>query len=391
MKKTADEKCPQFLLEADLLKNLKHPGIPTIYDVEEDNENYYIIEEYIQGQSLEAYVLYQDCISIDTAVCMALQICDVIKYLHGQQPEPVIYQDLKPEHIILCGKRIVLIDFGISSYITTGGNTFQNFGTEGFAPPEKYQGIPCDFRADIYSIGKILLYMAEKIPPQEFQYLKPFVEKAAAYSREERYPSIEALETDLNGLQKDINQFSQHKQNKHLLSKITAEIAVAGSQRRVGTTHFAISLTCFLNQIHKNCMYQEYHDSDCIRLLAEETGSFTRKDGSVAYEKFRGMPYYGEGIAKKCQLDVAYSIGVAKPVSMQVNTFGTSKYTNEQITQIIDKVFDLRPSALIDYLQLRNPIYANSSNYGHFGRDGFSWEMTNKAEEIKKLAKELFD
>ena len=65
MKKTADEKCPQFLLEADLLKNLKHPGIPTIYDVEEDNENYYIIEEYIQGQSLEAYVLYQDCISID--------------------------------------------------------------------------------------------------------------------------------------------------------------------------------------------------------------------------------------------------------------------------------------------------------------------------------------
>ena len=96
------------------------------------------------------------------------------------------------------------------------------------------------------------------------------------------------------------------------------------------------------------------------------------------------------GIAKKCQLDVAYSIGVAKPVSMQVNTFGTSKYTNEQLTQIIDKAFDLRPSALIDYLQLRNPIYANSSNYGHFGRDGFSWEKTNKAEEIKKLALEMF-
>ncbi len=345
MKKTADEKCPQFLLEADLLKNLKHPGIPTIYDVEEDNENYYIIEEYIQGQSLEAYVLYQDCISIDTAVCMALQICDVIKYLHGQQPEPVIYQDLKPEHIILCGKRIVLIDFGISSYITTGGNTFQNFGTEGFAPPEKYQGIPCDFRADIYSIGKILLYMAEKIPPQEFQYLKPFVEKAAAYSREERYPSIEALETDLNGLQRDIDQFSQHKQNEHLLSKITAEIAVAGSQRRVGTTHFAISLTCFLNQIHKNCMYQEYHDSDCIRLLAEETGSFTRKDGSVAYEKFRGMPFYGEGIAKKCQENGLYvqDYGIqVKELSEQkkrwIVVMGTRQWEMEQTKKMIAKI-----------------------------------------------------
>ena len=96
------------------------------------------------------------------------------------------------------------------------------------------------------------------------------------------------------------------------------------------------------------------------------------------------------GIAKKCQLDVAYAIGVAKPVSVQVNTFGTSKYSNEQITEIIMKVFDLRPSALIDYLELRNPIYANSSNYGHFGRDGFSWEKTNKAEQIKKLAVELF-
>ena len=108
---------PQLLLEADLLKNLKHPGIPTIYDVEEDDEYYYIIEEYVQGQSMEAYVLRQNCISIDMAVHMALQICDVMKYLHNQKPYPIIYQDLKPEHIILCGKRIVLIDFGIRIYI----------------------------------------------------------------------------------------------------------------------------------------------------------------------------------------------------------------------------------------------------------------------------------
>lgn len=97
------------------------------------------------------------------------------------------------------------------------------------------------------------------------------------------------------------------------------------------------------------------------------------------------------GIAKKCQLDVAYAIGVAKPVSCQVNTFGTSKYTNEQIAQIIDKLFDLRPAAFIEYLQLRNPIYAATSNYGHFGREGFSWESTHRAAEISKLARELFD
>lgn len=341
IEKTACEKQPQFLLEADLLKNLKHPGIPTIYDVEEDNENYYIIEEYIQGQSLEAYVLDQDCISIDTAVCMALQVCDVIRYLHEQKPAPILYQDLKPEHIILCGKRIVLIDFGISSYITTGGNTFQNFGTEGFAPPEKYQGIPCDLRADIYSIGKILAFMSEKMPPGEFQYLKPFVEKAAAYAKEERYSSIQALEADLNGLQKDYDQNFQQTQNKHLLT----EIAVAGSQRRVGTTHLAISLTCFLNQNRRSCIYQEYHDSDCIRLLAKQAGSFLRKDGSITYEKFRGIPYYGEGIAKKDPAEGLYvqDYGVqvkelSEETKKMIVVLGSRQWEMEQAICVLKKI-----------------------------------------------------
>ena len=300
--KTAHSMQPQFLLEANILKNLKHPGIPTIYDVEEDDKNYYIIEEYIQGQSLEAFVLCQDCISIDTAVHMTLQICDVMKYLHDQKPEPIIYQDLKPEHIILCGKRIVLIDFGISSYITSNGNTFQNFGTRGFAPPEKYQGIPCDIRADIYGVGKILEFMAPKIPAEEFQILRPFMEKAAAYAMEDRYQAVDALEADLHEAIKSGYQYYQPKNNKHLLT----EIAVAGTQKRVGTTHLAISLTCFFNQNHRPCVYQEYHKSDCMRLLGKEDGGYMRNDGLIAYEKFRGMPYYGEGIEKWDQMEGLY-------------------------------------------------------------------------------------
>ena len=210
---------PQLLLEADILKNLKHPGIPTIYDVEEDDKLYYIIEEYIQGQSLEAFVLRQDCISIDTVIHMALQICDVIKYLHGQ-PEPIIHQDLKPEHILLCGNRIVLIDFGISSFITSSGNTFQYFRTEGFAPPEKYQGISCDVRADIYGIGKVLEFMTKKAAGQsdkKSQLLKPLIQKASAYSREERYASIEELISALsNVLENGYQNFQQKKKQASL-------------------------------------------------------------------------------------------------------------------------------------------------------------------------------
>lgn len=294
VKKTTSNLRSQLLSEADILKNLKHPCIPTIYDVEEDDEYYYIIEEYIQGQSLEAFVLHQECISIDTVVHMTLQICDVMKYLHNQKPEPIIYQDLKPEHIILCGKRIVLIDFGISSYFTGNGNTYRNFGTQGYAPPEKYQGITCDIRADIYGIGKIIEFMSSKMPLKEFQCLKPFTAKATIYDREERYQQIEALEADLQEVLRNGCQKKQQTKNRHLLT----ELAVAGTQRRVGTTHLAISLTCFFNQNGRPCIYQEYHKSDCMRLLAKEDGGYMRNDGLVAYEKFRGIPYYGEGIEK---------------------------------------------------------------------------------------------
>lgn len=93
------------------------------------------------------------------------------------------------------------------------------------------------------------------------------------------------------------------------------------------------------------------------------------------------------GIADKCQVDIAYAIGVAKPVSVEVNTFGTSKLGNDKIKEIIGKVFDLRPSAIIDALDLRKPIFRKTTNYGHFGREGFSWEKTDKVDAIKALIK----
>ena len=101
---------------------------------------------------------------------------------------------------------------------------------------------------------------------------------------------------------------------------------------------------------------------------------------------------FRSGIADRCQMDVAYAIGVAKPVSININTFGTSKYSNEQIANIVDKVFDMRPLAIIEQLQLRKPQFAKTSNYGHFGREdqGFKWEERDKAEAIAKLAKEMY-
>lgn len=126
-------------------------------------------------------------------------------------------------------------------------------------------------------------------------------------------------------------------------------------------------------------------------------GAFSGKDSTKVDRSACYMARYicknivASGIADRCQMDVAYAIGVAKPVSVNINTFGTSKYTNEQIASIVDKVFDMRPLAIIEQLELRKPQFAKTCNYGHFGREseGFRWEETDKAETIAQMAKSL--
>ena len=84
------------------------------------------------------------------------------------------------------------------------------------------------------------------------------------------------------------------------------------------------------------------------------------------------------------QIQIAYAIGIAEPVSICVDTFGTSKYQEEELINIIKKHFDLTPKGIIQMLDLRRPIYRMTSNYGHFGRNGLPWEELNKVEELKK-------
>lgn len=116
----------------------------------------------------------------------------------------------------------------------------------------------------------------------------------------------------------------------------------------------------------------------------------TKVDRSAAYmARHICKNVVASGIAKRCQLDIAYAIGMSHPISVQVHTFGTSRLSDDAIAGIINEVFDLRPKAIIDYLELRNPIYAATTNYGHFGREGFSWERTNKAAIIAKLASKI--
>ena len=113
----------------------------------------------------------------------------------------------------------------------------------------------------------------------------------------------------------------------------------------------------------------------------------TKVDRSAAYAaRWVAKNLVAAGIADKLEIQLAYAIGVAKPVSIEVDTFGTGKISDQDIVNIVEKVFDLRPGAIIRELELRRPIYRQTAAYGHFGRNDLNlpWEQLNKVEEIKK-------
>src|SRR5690606_1127901 len=120
-------------------------------------------------------------------------------------------------------------------------------------------------------------------------------------------------------------------------------------------------------------------------------GAFSGKDPSkvdrsAAYAmRYVAKNVVAAGLADRCEVQVAYAIGVAEPVSLMVNTFGTNNVSEERIEQLVRENFDLRPKAIIQSLDLLRPIYRNTAAYGHFGRteSEFTWEKTDKAEALR--------
>lgn len=119
-------------------------------------------------------------------------------------------------------------------------------------------------------------------------------------------------------------------------------------------------------------------------------GSFSGKDPTKVDRSATYMARYvcknvvAAGLADECEIQVAYAIGVARPVSVMVNTFGTGKLKDADLADVIVREFDLRPAAIIEKLGLKNPIYAATAVYGHFGKKDFPWEKTDKVSGLKK-------
>ncbi|MFP4114459.1 MAG: methionine adenosyltransferase [Spirochaetota bacterium] len=119
-------------------------------------------------------------------------------------------------------------------------------------------------------------------------------------------------------------------------------------------------------------------------------GAFSGKDPSKVDRSAAYMARYvaknvvAAGLAERCELELAYAIGVPFPVSVTVDTFGTGTAPEDRIEQAIEKVFDLTPAGIVSTLDLKKPVYQATSNYGHFGREGFTWETTDRVDALQK-------
>jgi serine/threonine protein kinase len=198
-----------FDREASMLSTLKHPNIVRIYDRFRENENYYLVMEYVEGENLEQMLVARgEPFSEEQVTEWAVTICEVLHYLHSRRP-PVIYRDLKPSNIMLDAvDGIKLVDFGIARpYREDGENTHVVSG--GYSPPEQYWG-GADTRSDIYALGATMYFLLtgsepialktsspKKINPKLSAKIDSIVQKATSQYVELRYQYACAMREEL--------------------------------------------------------------------------------------------------------------------------------------------------------------------------------------------------
>lgn len=203
-----------LLIEPNILKKLNHPALPRIFDIIEDENSIYIIEDYIEGIPLDKKLLRCGRLPEKIVIQWAIQICEVLIYLHTLKPSSIIYRDMKPSNIILTSEgKIKLIDFGIAREYKTGvENDTTYIGTRGYAAPEQYGRSQSDVRTDIYSLGVTLYHLLTGKSPNEPPFeIKPIrevneslskgmeyvVSKCTKLDPNQRYQSVKELIEDL--------------------------------------------------------------------------------------------------------------------------------------------------------------------------------------------------
>ena len=204
-----------FEREANLLATLNHSAIPRIYDYFTQNDHSYLVLEFVHGKDLETIISETDgFLSEEQVLTWGIELCDVLEYLHGHKPDPIIFRDMKPSNVMINHNGdVVLVDFGIAKTFQTGQRGTM-IGTEGYSPPEQYRG-EANHVADVYALGATLHHAltrrdprleppfsfnerpVRKMNPAISAELEAVINTALQYNPEERFPTVGEMKNAL--------------------------------------------------------------------------------------------------------------------------------------------------------------------------------------------------
>ncbi|MGH4140238.1 serine/threonine protein kinase [Clostridium sp.] len=207
-----DIKNTGILTEANILKDLNHVGIRRIVDIFYENNYLYMVQDYVEGQTLKEYVKVNSKMQMEKICRITSDLCDIVGYLHNQNPA-IIYRDIKPSNIMITpSEKVVLIDFGISKvYKSDIDKDARSAGSNGYAAPEQYGLGKCCKQTDIYGIGMLIYFMVKGKTPttgveplidENYEEdidrnLKAIIQKCVKINILDRYSSVEVLKKEI--------------------------------------------------------------------------------------------------------------------------------------------------------------------------------------------------
>ena len=302
--------------------------------------------------------------------------CSVITSIHGQSPDIAMGVDKALEH--KTGE-------DTSEFDTGAGDQGMMFG---FACDETDELMPMP----IYLAHKLTKKLTEVRQNGTLGYLRPDGKSQVTVLYEDDKPV--AVDTVVISTQHDAN-VEQEQIRKDIIENVIKTVIPAELLKE--------DTKYYINPTGRFVIGGPQGDSGLTgrKIIVDTYGGYashgggafsgkdpTKVDRSACYAaRYVAKNIVASGIAKKCEVQLAYAIGVAKPVSVLINTYGTGKISDEEITELVNKNFDLRPAAIIKNFDLRRPIYKQTAAYGHFGRNDLDlpWEKTDKADVFKNL------
>lgn len=337
-----DNKINDLLKEGKLLISLEHPGLPKVIDIFEENGDTFLVEEYIEGTTLEEIVKNNGCMNWKSVAEMMIKLCDTLTYLHEKQPKPIIHKDIKPANIMLQDSgRLVLLDFGITKIDDINKNTEDTciVGTPFYAAPEQCDGRGATLRSDIFSLGITMFYLLKGIVPDGI-----FISR-----------KISNLEKDIpNAFMKLLNSCVEWEQDKR---PATVRVLKDGLSDIITPKGFLHSIKKGIN-FKKNIVPQDYKKTIIL------TGAISAGVTTIATalsEKFKsnGIENCIIELRKNKKIAVAFE-NVDKKEYLSTDSICSKEYEMRDKNQ--SEILKYSPEKLRDIYILHNQAIENDKN-----------------------------